>query len=45
MNLEGFLLVVREKLKIETGATFLDVYDVFASKILPLFALVVKNES
>ena len=32
MNLEGFLLVVREKSKNETDATFLDVYEVFASK-------------
>ena len=32
VNLEGFLLVVREKRKNETDATFLDVYDVFASK-------------
>ena len=32
MNLEGFLLVVREKVKTENDATFLDVYDVFASQ-------------
>ena len=32
MNLEGFLLVVREKVKDETDATFSHVYDVFASQ-------------
>ena len=30
VNLEGFLLVVREKGQNENDATFLDVYDVFA---------------
>ena len=33
MNLDGILLVVREKSENETDATFLDVYGVFASKI------------
>ena len=32
MNVEGVLLVVREKTKNGTVATFLDVYDVFGSK-------------
>ena len=32
VDLEGFLIVVREKVKNENDATFLDVYDVFASQ-------------
>ncbi len=32
MNIEGVLLVVREKLKFETVATFSDVYDVSGPK-------------
>ena len=33
MNLEGFPLVVREKSKNETDATFSHMYDTFASKL------------
>ena len=39
MNLEGFLLVVGEKVKNETDATFLDVYEVFASKFCPFLEI------